>query len=58
VFSRIFFDTNEGSLGNAKKCFRREYDFLIREEWMDGVQNGRKGCFRYFVGKTVDSSFW
>jgi hypothetical protein len=45
LFSNIFFDTNEGSLGNAKNEFIRGYDFLIREGWMDGVQSQKKEVF-------------
>jgi hypothetical protein len=37
----FFFDTNEGSSGKATKWFIREYDFLIMEGWMDGVQSGK-----------------
>ena len=49
LFSRILFDTNEGSLGNAKKRFIREYDLLIREGWMDGEQNGENVDFVYKI---------
>ena len=47
LFPRIVLDTNEGSLGNAKKRFIREYDFLIREGWMDGVQSVKKNVVAY-----------
>ena len=36
LFSKSFFDRNEGSLGNAKTGFIRKSHFLIREGWMDG----------------------
>ena len=29
-------------MGNAKKWLIREYDFLIREGWMDGAQSVNK----------------
>ncbi len=41
LFPNIFFDTNEGSLGNAENRFIRKSVFLIREGWMDGVQSGK-----------------
>ena len=41
----IFFDRNEGSLVNARKHFIREYDFLISEGLMDGVQSGTTMSF-------------
>jgi hypothetical protein len=42
MFSKTFFVTNEGALGNAcRNGFIRENDFLIREGWMDGVQSGK-----------------
>jgi hypothetical protein len=45
LFSRIFCWHEWEFLRKWKKGFIREYDFLIREGWMDGEQHGTKGRF-------------